>query len=109
MQKVCYQCSISWLTACWCTYTKVTTSNNSRPMIQAKYIFTISIDDDWKRTINCELPPHNLETERWLYSLLWEITKVYNYCLTMLNDSNEMLLKLPNKQWKSHSLKESIQ
>jgi len=67
-------------------------------MIQAKYIFTISMDDDGKRTIKCEMPPHNLETERWLRSLKLEMDNVYSYCLDMYNDCNRMLLELQG-QW----------
>lgn len=67
-------------------------------MIQAKYIFTIGIDDDGKRTIHCEMPPHNLATERWLRSLKLEVDNVYSYCLDMYNDVNKMLLEL-QEQW----------
>lgn len=67
-------------------------------MIQAKYIFTIEIDNNGKRTINCELPPHNLETEKWLLALKLEMDNVYSYCLDMYNDCNRMLLEL-EKQW----------
>lgn len=63
-------------------------------MIQAKYIFTIEIDEEWKRTINCELPPHDLDTERWLQILRLEIDNVYSYCVDMYNDVNRMLLEL---------------
>lgn len=67
-------------------------------MIQAKYIFTISIDDNGKRTINCELPPHDLETEKGLWALKLEIDNVYSYCVDMYNDVNRMLLEL-QEQW----------
>lgn len=93
MPIACYQCSTSWLTSCWCSYPKITTNNSSKPMIQAKYIFTISIDDNGKRTINCELPPHDLETERWLQILRLEIDNVFSYCVDMYNDVNTMLLE----------------
>lgn len=68
-------------------------------MIQAKYIFTISIDNDGKRHIQCELPPHDIETEKGLRALKLEMDNVYSYCLDMYNDCNKMLLELSNKQW----------
>lgn len=71
-------------------------------MIQAKYIFTIEINDNGKRTINCELPPHDLDTERWLHILRLEIDNVFSYCFDMYNDVNRMLLEFDNKQWKLH-------
>ena len=71
-------------------------------MIQAKYVFTIEIDDDGKRTINCELPPHDIKTLWWLVALKTEIYDVVKYCVDMYNDVNRMLLELDNKQWKLH-------
>jgi len=62
-------------------------------MIQAKYIFTIEIDDKGKRTINCELPPHDIKTLWWLVVLKVEIDNVYSYCEDMYNDVNKMLLE----------------
>lgn len=68
-------------------------------MIQCKYIFTIEIDEDWQRTIHCEMPPHKLETEQWLHSLKLELDNVYSYCEDMYNDCNRMLLELSNNEW----------
>ena len=68
-------------------------------MIQAKYIFTIEIDDDGKRTINCELPPHDIKTLWWLVALKTEIYNVVKYCEDMYNDCNRMLLEFQKKKW----------
>lgn len=76
-------------------------------MIQAKYIFTISIDDNGKRTINCELPPHDLETERWLIALEREVSSIYSYCEDMYNDVNRMLLEL-QEQWNAHNVNKKL-
>lgn len=67
--------------------------------MQAKYIFIIDVDDEWKRTIHCEMPPHDINTEQWLRVLKYEMDNVYSYCLDMYNDCNKMLLELSNNEW----------
>ena len=78
-------------------------------MIQAKYIFTIEIDDEWKRTINCELPPHDIKTLWWLKVLKKEIDEVHDYCEIMYEDVHKMLLELSNKQWNAHNVNKKQQ
>lgn len=67
-------------------------------MIIAKYIFTISVDEEWKRTIQCEMPPHSLTTREWLHQLKYEVDNVYSYCADMYNECNRLLLEVP-EEW----------
>ena len=67
-------------------------------MIIAKYIFTISVDEEWNRTIQCELPPHDLTTREWLLPLKKELLQVYSHILDMYEDCNKMLLEFP-EEW----------
>lgn len=60
-------------------------------MIQAKYIFTIEIDDDGTKHIHCEFPPHNLDSVWWLIALKTEMYAVKEFCEDMYNDCSDML------------------
>lgn len=67
-------------------------------MIIAKYIFTLSVDEEWKRMIQCEMPPHDLKTKEWLYHLKYEIDNVYSRCVDVYNECNRLLLEL-QEEW----------
>lgn len=67
-------------------------------MIIAKYIFTISVDEEWKRTIQCEMPPHNLTTREWLISIRNDLLDVYQYFQDMYCECDRLLLDLPEEE-----------
>lgn len=66
-------------------------------MIQAKYIFTISMED-WKRFIDCEIPPHNLESQKELHIQLLELYGVKSYIDKMITDTQWHLSSLPKDE-----------
>lgn len=67
-------------------------------MILAKYIFTISVDEEWKRMIQCEMPPHDITTKEWLYHLKDEVDNVCSYCIDMYTFCKEKLLEF-QEEW----------
>lgn len=69
-------------------------------MILAKYIFTISVDEEWIDKSICEMPPHDLTTREWLLLRKKELLQVYSHILDMYEDCNKMLLEFP-EEWNS--------
>ena len=67
-------------------------------MILAKYIFTISVDEEWNRTIQCELPPHDLTTKGGLYRAISEIDNVYSFCVDQYDEYSKIILDFP-EEW----------
>lgn len=74
-------------------------------MMLAKFIFTIAVDDDGQRTIQCDMPAHNLETIWWLVELKTESYAIKEFCQDMYDDCNRMLLELQD-QWDAKTAEE---
>ena len=58
----------------------------------AVYKFTITYQDG-KRYIQCEMPPHDINTVEWCTALAMEMDNIYSYCKDMYEESKEMIKK----------------
>jgi hypothetical protein len=67
-------------------------------MIIAKYIFTISVDEDWKKFIDCTCPPYNVGDKELLILAKEQLYNVIRYCEEMYDNCDKMLLELP-EEW----------
>lgn len=71
-------------------------------MIIAKYIFTISVDEEWVKFIDCTCPPYNMWDKKLLIVEKEQLYNVIRYCEELYDECDKILLEVP-EEWNNLS------
>ena len=64
--------------------------DKSEPIVLWEYKFRIYLEN-WKRMIQCDYPPYDLETLWGITTLINDMDNIYSYASDMYNDAKKML------------------
>lgn len=70
----------------------VITINKSETLVLWEYKFRIYLEN-WKRMIQCDYPPYDLETLWGITALIKDMDNIYSYASDMYHNAKKMLQK----------------
>ncbi len=66
------------------------TSELNESLVLWEYKFRIYLEN-WKRMIQCDFPPYDLDTIEWTRALCFDMDNIYSYAQDMYRDARRML------------------